>query len=1678
MRFKKVLSVFLATLMLFSVMSLGFTGMAAEIDYDAQYEMLADALRNEHVRDLTNYTSTNEKLNDDETEGFNQEARGFAYDHKVVARDNDEGDILKASNRFYYIAEGLMSYRYGVGCYDVSTLLSYMTEKLRPLFSEDVLYEDFYGNRYYATAEEIAAYNAAVAEIEAAGREVDKISLPEYGIYFIHKDEWEYYNVESILRYFMGNVVKVNVGNWYHKFSFVVQTSVSTVLEDGSGLPDEKIVIRTAAYEISYQKYYNESMSKAYFAFEEPSLERVWESYGEEYDLDRTPVNLAGPGMLLDGGQASAYLINQTVDDTTGPYLAAIDSAFNYFLYQEYAYADEYDNWVPQKKWDEVFVNLTDAEIRNPSAYADILLYDGLTDTVNRAEEILGYAKYLTDNLSNEALQSVFGEKLGSMVTLAYLFKRSAPDYSSVDKYTGKTFAEKQNAAMADTANPSRTIIGTDGGYTAKYIASDEVINDIIFDIDALISPREGEDAVNDKYIANRVVSVVSSLLDIGDLLGIEGEVQYDSLEELIGIVVNELVFTDSIVNMLVGLLYPMLADLLTDLLGDLTGIGVLDGAISDLLNSVLTNNDLAIYPHELAERIEDDYDGKYSRAAAVLAAAKNNSWDNVVTDALYWGVDDAPTEQKAEAFLDAVCAGLGGFNRLLITFLCGDFEYNDTDMQDVSNIGRYYDIKLIPALSAWLVSQGLYTKLFIPLYRVLGIPEPVVASEEYDDGVMVSQTLSSQGLFLTSYQYHRAVVNDYNVVLKEALRPIISWITECVAKKPIETVMKLVPNLVHFLSRKSTVNLSYESDWEKPSFATAQDDCHKGFSQLQSYSLIDIIDHVYLSITGIIGVNIYTTSLFSLIGEGTLGMLTSLNALLNEVISFGYEVGEGSPQINAYYDNKMNVVPKNSEEYALNPDKYPNPSLYYYSNEDHTSFSLTEDEIHTEKHEDRVYDEEPFYIPAVPEAKLVSCGTVYSPTTHNTLIVDNPGRVFKFLLRYVLSAVGYKFNSADDFTTLPSVIECLGLGMDDELFLGLTLGDIITNVMLHPDEALCALLELFYTGEVGDLYHDIADTYPVEPIEYYNETLLNPIINPTLTYGTEVKYSQYWTKEYADDFIASLTPLAEDVLVMIGLEGVEDGLGAFLENMLNDLAFNDDIVNMLFNLIYQLIADLAGGSFDIEGLLWSVFDVSFDTGDIANALDKMLGYTSEASATIRKANNWAEIFEAVEINEETGEPVIDEETGEVVMSLQDVDLKWGITPAVKEIIVDEETGEETIVYEELALCEQGETPLTRADAMLRTLSALLSPAAFVLKFLFMDQNLSVLGLVNLPGYAGYQYAFIGLLEALSCPNILPYDDYYEASLDPDCGDANVIYYLFAPLLGLVEKVYVDPLNTVLSLIPNLLFFISIGGFNDLVNNLVHFAYVLLDMLKPILNAYDLVGGLLANIDISGMSLNLSLPLDIDFNSLISDLLGSLLGDTLTIEGVSIKLPYIDLYTLCVGTLEAFTSKEGRPTVHLNAAGGGTLLTALLRIVFEVLFMDENHVALSQIIANLAEEGRLDAYDEETLYLVINGLIGLIEEYEVLDIILMAVYLLVSNLVPIADTLTVKLQENDMTITDLIDSIDDMDLFMEKISKLLGDGRDEIPGEIDDGKAAMSLLDKIIAFFEKIKLFFQRLFAF
>ena len=1639
MTFRKVLSVFLAVLMFVSVMSAGLVGLAADIDYNTQYSALADALKNDYVRDLTNYTITNKTLEND-TSGFDTDANGFAYEHRVTAKDNAHSDILRAANIFYYIAEHIITTTPEVGISNAGLLVDEVTGKLKKYFNDDDedYYEDFYGERYYPTEEEVAKYNEVVTNLALVDREVTQASLTSFNIYFMKKDYYEYYNVDTIIKYFAGNALKINAGNWYHKYLFVVETSVDTWLQDSKGinnLPDT-FPIRTSVFEWQYERSFNDTQTKAFYAFKQPALEDVCAYFGvSPSSVD----DLRDEDDITANGQASAFYISSEEDTTTVP-----------LLYQKYSLFTPYIQTPVDangKAWDARFAKMNESQ---------------LASEIPNSAEIVSAFEWLTANFSNDALVKLFGKDLGNMVTLAYILKPISQ-------------------------SPERTVRGS-----AKYIATADKLNDIVHDMDALVYDTTSDTSKRVGTIVKQFFNTDNELFAGTAVAGMD----FSDPNELVHHLVTGLLFRDSIVNMLIELIYPMIVDLIQeeviDKVADAVGSGLGD-IVNDLLTNIITQNDLAIYPDDLAARINKDYPGVFPKATAVLAAG-GHSWTNFNFDALDWGVDGADYDKKAELFIDALCAGLGGFMRAVVTVMCGDAEYSENAglSYDKDQFDTYYDKKLINILgiTGWLRSQGGYSKLIVPLFRVLGIPE-MASGAKYNTPITG---------YVTPADYHKIIASKdgngnyrYSYSLRLILAPIIYWVENILAQRPFETIWALIPNLVYFFTRQgnSVVPLSTiksHNTQDERDADTAHGNVFNStngkneWEELGNYNLITILDTVNLIIDITVPIlfnknfKIDIGSLASLIDKNE--MLSSINGLLAELLGMEYVVGEsGNLNTVAYANAEGIAVMPDSYEYGINPSAYPIALDYVYANEDETEYRAAPDDTHSKEITNPEMLKKPYAIPQLQEAKLTSVttlkadGTLNDPNAigilkseWNTIDVRNPGVVLMYVLRFVLSALGYRYDISDGADEqLPILIECFGLDIDNELFQGLNLKDIIYNVMLHPDEAICVLLELFYSNEDGNLYEGVSYTYPLQNIDYHEDVLLSPVINPSLLYGTPVKYTKYWTREYARDTIANAEELVKNVLMMLGTEGFEDGIGPYLKNMLDGLAFNNDLINTLFNTIYQLLGGLNDQvGFDIEAILDAALGVTFKPQQIGATLEKMLGYSTQASETIKAASSWSALFTA---GYET-DPV----SGEESPIISDVNFDWGIADA-------EEHG------------------LTTHTAFLKVASALLSPAAFVFRFLFLDQHLDILGLIELNGYAGYQYAFIGLLEMLSCPDILTYKEYYRKSdvsnnnkaTGEMMGDANTIYYLLSPILSLLDKVYADPISTVLELIPNLLFFISIGGLNDLLNNLVHFAYVLLDILKPIVNGYDLLNGLISNINISGFILNLSLPLDLDFNALISDLLGSLVGDALTIEGVKITLPYIDFHTLCCGILDDdFTSKEERHTVRLDSAGGGDLLTALLRLVFEALFMEENKEALGEIIVNaVGSSEAVDDYDRKTAKDLIDTLFDLMEEYEVPDILLFAVYFIADKATPVSGTLAGALKASGMTITELFSDISDPAAFIKTVIGLFtGEQEDYHDGEPDDddsyvrdGKAAMSIWERIKAFFQKIGDFFRKLFG-
>ena len=1623
--FKKIISVFMAAVMLLGVLSCGMIGLAAEFDAESQYAALADALRKNYVSNLTNYAISNTTL-ENGAEGFDADANGFAYEHRVTARDNRAGDILKAANIFYYILENIMSTEYGTGLYDPGMIHGAVTARLKHYFNggSQTYYEDFYGNQYEPTEEEIAAYENAVSLLEAVDREVTPASLSSFRIYFMEKDEYSFYHVDTIIQYFLGNALKINAGNWFHRYVFVAETSLDTWLTESGDInhfASNTITVRKAVYELDYTRIFNETKAKAFYAFKKPTLGAVFDNYAAEFGFTNASDDLSGDNGLTETGQAAAFMIKEFPDTETITYLR---TAYNKFKPYIEAAVDGDGH-----TWDYQFSKMNESQL----------------EAVPNAADIIQYMDDLGRYYSNAALLNMFGENIGNMVSLAYILKPMS-------------------------TMPSRTVRGT-----ATYDVTVHKLNTIVTDMDNLVYSPNTDTAKRVSEILKQFFNTNSELFQGTQVQGLE----FNNLKELVSILLNGLVFRDSIINKLVGLIYPLIVNLFEEKLIGLIKENAdwISGTVETILNKIITKNELAIYPNQLAAQISSNYpDGKFSAAAGVLNAAGKN-WNAVNMEALTWGVDAAPVDQKASAFVDAFCAALSGFRLLLVTVMCGDAEYkNNARKEDLSwcddnQFTEYYDKillngNLLAQNGVLLRAQGGYTKLIIPLLRLFGLSEIQSYNPAYDDGSVPG--------FLSSKAYHDAVDAHGDNCLRMIIKPIVYWATEKLAAHPFTELWKLLPNLIYFFTRTSTVSI--EDDWCQ---GTSTDDHHDYFYTCQTHSLATIMAHVHIDLT-IIGIQTWNSSIAAFLGDD-IAMLQSLNGLLNKFLNMTYDTGVVEQQLFAAYSNAAgDVVLPNSVEYVSDPSAYPNSHLTVYTDETESSFVLTPDETHQVEYTRYKYKVLPYKIPQIQEAKITStvpasewtedCGAIGTKNTAwNTINVRNPGVVLQYVLRFVISALGYKFDISDGAAdqNLPYLIECFGLKIDRELFQGLNLQDIIYNVMLHPDEAICALLELFYSNEDGEKFTNTGYTYPMEEINYHGGVLLNPMINPTLTYGTPVRYTKYWTREFAQDTISNAGKLIPNILVMLGYDEFKDGFGPFLAGFLNEKVFNNDIINKLFNTVYQLLGGLNDKvGFDIEKVLKAAYNITYAPVTIGNTLDELLGYETSASEVLKNATKWSDVFPV--------ETVTDPVTHEVQTITLDAELDWGYD-------VDEDTLQNT----------HEAHGRSAHDAFLRVVSALLSPAGFAIRYLMRDEHIQLLGLLDIDAYAGYHYAWIGLLEALSCPDILTYKQYYnktnETAEGTKIGDANAIYYMLSPLGSLLDTIYEDPITNILELIPNLMFFISIGGMNDLLNNLVHCAYVLLDILKPIINGYDLLDGLLANIDIKGYKLNLSLPLDVDFNALVSDLIGVLVGDKLKINDVQITLPYLDFHTLCCGKLNSFSSKEERSTVRLDSADGADLFTAVIRLIFEVLFMEENRNAVAELIVakvGTDENGdpKLDSYDKRTLLQILDQLYTLMETYEVPDMLMFAVYQLANKLTPLSGRLANTLSASGMTIQDLFNGITDPQSFIATVNMLasnmgVGVGTVDPDGTISNPIAATGLLARLRAFFQKIIDFFTDLFG-
>ena len=1808
---KRTLSVFLAVLMLFTGVSSGVVAYAAEMRNDTQYRALAYSFFNYTIKsagytssfvvntdengypsrsivgNLNQYTISNASSDYAYACEHEMPIRAISYDHRVTAKDNSKGTIRNAATAYLSIVDGIISYEYGVGLYTIPMISAEVANKLKFAKADDGEYLFLDGYTYLINAvgeikDRSPEKTYEVVDGEIVELETDDSWLDKYEEDMVTYDLmtlYDYCHVETIIDYFSGNFTSVNSGNWFHTYSFHCKTDVETVLIN-EALLNSPITIQELTIDWKMTRQYDDSGTEAQY-------------YNAGYTLDKgkNTTDYIRQTLVSLEGALQGYFITYLGNAQNGkPMLSTLSN--QHLLNVHYETITTYHDTFRSLSNEAVIA------IYGQAAYSYVNLVTQLTPIVNYASDPYNakywpkhtYTKYFDDNGKNVVYQ-VDAQKVTTIVStidgllkservgtiLKMFFDFSGPEYADMAYY--------YDAQNAKTAQDMLKIV------IADFVYQDSIINMLV----ELVYPMVCgllDDLITDQFIED----TLSGLVDGIDLSG------------LVDAVVNQGEGWQATI-------YAALASIGVTLTpAGMAYVWNRYGYLNDSYGYTTTfPNFRKIHDHLKAAGGGITASGLHNTGDYRAIGSEHDGycgdrWRDVNFDTIVWGINGDQT--KFLKALDAILAPLAP----LLGVLFGDTDSSigvanvlGTKLTLILNDGdithNYYNTILLPVFEV-LGLPGLLTgeefEARSEAIRSDGSRNPNTISAFLNDGILspilnwvnnilladpigtvlnllpnLSYFLTSGGVFTALKTLQVPIKISHAIVFGAKITVYTLDILDLIGEDTLAFLDSVqgILDLIGFDVDTGIPIVGYHAKDDamvyKPGMAEYNPDVHT-----------EPVTEAYISSTGMM--NIYQNDI----------EFTTLITGLDENGNFNeYVIRDDIAWANA----NGNVVTERNDTTAT-PEEYNIPVQQYYSYtvvvDEETGETITYNVLYESMIPEEYYNAGnyglhesirtlgvPASLPPIMDYKLQATGTVTTTSSgrygefvlanetwasHTRKYIDvqvggmeTEGLVLLFLFRYLFSALMYRTYDPikGDFTSDYTLLDAFGLDKEllhKDLFAGLRLQDIIDNIVLHPDEAIAALYELFYKNEFGSLYEVVNGfvqenstgySYDIDYVDYRTDEILTYAEKYNdYNYGTSVLYNEYWSKEKASYVVDNLDEIVDNVLKMLKLENM-DTLGDFLNDLVGDLLFKNDMITTIADAIYGLLGGL-GGSIDILGILDAALDVKISKQALADALYYEFGEDIKKSGVIENEDGTTTTVTSVYTK-----LITDIAEADKYESLARSAQQAGNTDAYNEykalaaeclkfdentfnkMGVDAETGEDIVLYS----YDWGynnpniKGHISDTEIFLRAASAILSPAAFLIKFLFAGEDLSVLNLITIPGYESFYYSWIPLMETLGATDgLIDFKQYFTKAFAGESATAmncDTIYYLVKPLFGLVDRALANPVETVFGLIPNLLFFISIGGLNDVLNNLVHFVYVLLDILGPVFDAYPLLNSLLSNLNIGNMQLNLSVPLDFDFNQLVNQLLEGLIGQALAFdienknivlgtqeverevfiptldadgneqldeEGnvigttemqtftedvyavgtLSIKLPYIDFSTLCAGTIQEKMSVSGKKYIYLNSAGGADLITLVLRLVMDTLFFEDNAINIANFLIGFCqlddEEGSDELLMEIFVYLNKEA-----RNASVPDVILSLIYTIYTVLVPVADMLGSRFANVDFSITELFEDIGNLDITKDRISQLLSAGEDKNPTLSGFAR----LIELLKQFFAKIGEFFRGLFG-
>ena len=230
--------------------------------------------------------------------------------------------------------------------------------------------------------------------------------------------------------------------------------------------------------------------------------------------------------------------------------------------------------------------------------------------------------------------------------------------------------------------------------------------------------------------------------------------------------------------------------------------------------------------------------------------------------------------------------------------------------------------------------------------------------------------------------------------------------------------------------------------------------------------------------------------------------------------------------------------------------------------------------------------------------------------------------------------------------------------------------------------------------------------------------------------------------------------------------------------------------------------------------------------------------------------------------------------------------------------------------------------------------------------------------LINLTGAEGYKYGLVPLLEALGVD--LP-DETPDKLVAGGAVEDSFLYELVINVLTRLETILNNPVDEVLELVPELLYFINAGGLSASIFNLINAVYGLLPQVGTLLASFG------QTITINGVDYT-----EIDINAIVNGLLAGKVPD-----GYTLDVTHIDLMAI-VNLIEAFTGmeisdvvtkeniryfyfgqleeynsasgKKGFKMTYSEDEGRAEIITILVNLVVEVLLYGDNVESLEALL--------------------------------------------------------------------------------------------------------------------------------